>query len=137
MNPRTPEPQHPRTPITVVAAVIERDGRLLLARRLAGTHLAGLWEFPGGKCEPGEPHEACLARELEEELGVRAEIGEEMIAIDHTYPEKRVRLHFRRCAIDRDPEPRLGQELRWVSRVELRELALPEADRALVEMLTG
>ena len=56
--------------VVVIAAVIERDGHLLVARRLEGTHLAGLWEFPGGKCEPGEAHDACLARELTEELGV-------------------------------------------------------------------
>ena len=122
-------------PIVVLAAVIERDGRFLLARRLKGTHLAGLWEFPGGKCEPDEPHEACLARELCEELGVEASIGAELIVIDHAYPERTVRLHFRRCEIAADPQPMLGQELRWLTRAELGDVELPEADRALVEML--
>ena len=79
----------------MLAAVIERDGRFLVTRRLEGTHLAGLWEFPGGKCEPGETHEACLARELMEELGVVATIGDEILVTEHAYPERTVRLHFR------------------------------------------
>ena len=122
-------------PIIVLAAVIERDGHFLLARRLKGTHLAGLWEFPGGKCEAGEPHDTCLARELREELGVEASIGAELIAIDHVYPERAVRLHFRRCEIAGDPQPMLGQEIRWVTRDALGAIELPEADRALVQLL--
>jgi 8-oxo-dGTP diphosphatase len=125
-----------RDTIVVVAAVIERDGRFLLSRRLKGTHLAGLWEFPGGKCEPAETPEACLSRELTEELGVESTIGPEIIAIDHTYPERTVRLHFRRCAILGDPRPILGQDLKWVARAELTSFELPDADRALVELLT-
>jgi 8-oxo-dGTP diphosphatase len=124
-------------PIVVVAAVIERDGRVLVSRRLEGTHLAGRWEFPGGKCEPGESHEACLARELQEELGVtRTTVGEEIGAAEHAYPERVVRLHFRRCAIDEEPRGVLGQALRWVTRAELSTLDLPDADRDLVKRLT-
>lgn len=123
-------------PIVVVAAIIEEDGRYLLARRLAGTHLAGAWEFPGGKCEPGESHEACLARELREELNVEAVIGGEVLVVEHAYPERRVRLHFRRCAIDRPPAAMLGQELRWATREELGTMELPDADRPLVALLT-
>ena len=122
-------------PVIVLAAVIERDGRFLLARRLKGTHLEGLWEFPGGKCEASESHEDCLSRELREELGVEAIVGPELIVIEHAYPERIVRLHFRRCGIDGEPQPLLGQELRWVSRAELGEIEFPEADRALVEIL--
>ncbi len=122
--------------IVVLAAVIEREGKFLLARRLKGTHLEGLWEFPGGKCEGSETHEACLARELREELDVAATIGAELIVTEHAYPDRTVRLHFRRCDISGDPRPMLGQDLRWVSREELRALRLPEADRALVEMLS-
>jgi mutator protein MutT len=121
--------------VVVVAAVIERDGRFLLSRRLKGTHLAGLWEFPGGKCGPAETHEACLSRELAEELGVESTIGPEIVAIDHAYAERTVRLHFRRCAIAGQPRALLGQELRWVAREELAAFELPEADRTLVELL--
>ena len=124
-----------RDPVVVVAAVIERNGRFLMTQRLQGTHLPGLWEFPGGKCEPGESHEACLQRELNEELGVTGEIGPEIIVTEHAYPERIVRLHFRRCAIDGEPQARLGQAMRWVTRDELRTLPLPEADKALVEIL--
>jgi mutator protein MutT len=122
--------------VTVVAAVIERGGRYLVSRRLAGTHLAGLWEFPGGKCEPGESQERCLARELDEELGVASTVGPELIVVEHAYPDRSVRLHFRRCEVEGDPQPRLGQELRWVTASELSGLELPEADRGLVELLT-
>ena len=122
--------------IPVMAAVIERGGRFLVTRRLEGTHLPGYWEFPGGKCNPGETHEACLARELREELGIDARIGAEIVTIEHAYPERTVRLHFYRCEIAGDPRPLLNQEMRWVSRNEMRTLPFPEADRKLIELLT-
>jgi 8-oxo-dGTP diphosphatase len=123
-------------PTVVVAAVIKRNGRWLLARRLEGTHLAGLWEFPGGKCEPGEPHTACLQRELLEELGVESTVGAELIVSEFRYADRTVRLHFRECSIFGEPRPLLGQELRWATREELRTLRLPEADRAMVDRLS-
>jgi mutator protein MutT len=126
-----------RSAIPVLAAVIERDGRVLVTRRLEGSHLSGYWEFPGGKCDKGETHEACLARELREELGVEARIGPELLVTEHAYPEKTVRLHFRRCEIDAEPRALLNQQMRWVSRDEMRALAFPEADRALIAMLTA
>ncbi|TAK16692.1 MAG: (deoxy)nucleoside triphosphate pyrophosphohydrolase [Acidobacteria bacterium] len=121
--------------IVVLAGVIERDDAFLLTRRLKGTHLAGTWEFPGGKCEPDETHEACLARELEEELGVAASVGDEIFSVTHAYPERTVELHFRRCALAGTPRPLLGQEMRWVRRDELASLQFPEADRELIEKL--
>jgi 8-oxo-dGTP diphosphatase len=124
-------------PVIVVAAVIECDGRYLLTKRLEGTHLAGTWEFPGGKCESGESHEACLGRELEEELGARADIGVEIFAVEHAYPERVVRVHFRRCRLESEPRPALGQEMRWVPSEQLAALDLPEADRGLIELLTS
>ena len=122
--------------IVVLAAVIERDGRFLVTRRLADTHLSGLWEFPGGKCEPGESHDECLRRELLEELGVSAHVNEELLVTEHAYSERTVRLHFRRCEIAGEPKPVLGQEMCWVSRSELKTLEYPEADRALIALLT-
>lgn len=126
-----------RDVIPVLAAVIERDGRYLVTRRLTGSHLSGYWEFPGGKCDPGETHDACLARELREELGVEAAIGEELVVTEHAYPERTVRLHFRRCQIAAEPRPLLGQEMRWVSREEMRTMPFPDADRTLIELLTS
>jgi mutator protein MutT len=121
----------------VLAAIVERDGHFLVTRRLKGTHLEGLWEFPGGKCEPGETHEECLVRELAEELGVSATVGVEILVTEHAYPERSVRLHFRRCELDREPQPLLGQELRWVERAALGSLQFPEADAALIDLLVA
>ena len=121
--------------IVVLAGVIEHDEAFLLTRRLRDTHLAGTWEFPGGKCEPGETHEACLRRELAEELGVDAEIGDEIFTVTHAYAEHTVELHFRRCTITGAPTPLLGQDMRWVPRGELHALEFPEADRELIERL--
>ena len=95
----------------VTAAVIEHDGRLLVTRRPPGAHLEGYWEFPGGKCDPGETHETCLARELREELGVSAVIGAEILSVTHAYPDRVVELHFFQCSLTSTPIPQLGQEM--------------------------
>jgi len=129
-----PDDGAPRV-IVVLAAVIERDGRFLLTRRLAGTHLSGLWEFPGGKCEAGETHEECLRRELTEELGVRSTVGAELMTVEHPYPDRIVRLHFRRCEIHGDPAPLLGQEMKWATRSDLATLEFPPADVDLIALL--
>lgn len=126
-----------RTTIVVLAAVVERDGRILVTRRLKGTHLAGLWEFPGGKCGADEAHEACLARELDEELGVRSTVGREILVTEHAYPERTVRLHFRLAEIHDEPRSMLGQEIRWIERTELSSLEFPEADTELIALLTA
>lgn len=121
--------------LVVTAAIVERDGRFLVTRRPRGVHLEGLWEFPGGKCEPGESHDACLARELMEELGVHATIGDEIIVTEHAYPDRTVRLHFRRTEITGEPQARLGQQMQWVARESLDTLEFPAADRALIDRL--
>ena len=121
--------------VTVVAAVIEEDNRLLITRRPPGVHLEGLWEFPGGKCEPGESHGACLAREIREELDVEASVGEELLATAHAYPDRRVELHFLRCDLVGAPVPQLGQEMRWVARDELPLLPFPPADAEFIRRL--
>jgi 8-oxo-dGTP diphosphatase len=123
--------------VLVAAAVIEEGCRVLLTRRQPGVHLEGLWEFPGGKCEPGEALAACLAREIREELAVGATVGPELLAITHRYPDRRVELHFFRCAIEGAPAPQLGQEMRWVARRELTALEFPPADRALIARLVN
>ena len=123
--------------IVVTAAVIERDGEYLVTRRQRGVHLEGYWEFPGGKCEPGESLDDCLRRELVEELGVDAEIGDELLAVTHTYPNRRVELHFIACTLIGTPSPLLGQEMRWVAREDLRSLKFPPADEQLIRALTA
>lgn len=122
--------------IVVLAAVIERDARFLVTRRLKDTHLSGYWEFPGGKCEQGESHEDCLTRELMEELGVGSDVREELLVTEHAYPTRTVRLHFRRCELKDEPQPMLGQEMQWITREEMRSMRFPEADKELIELLT-
>lgn len=128
----------PRRTIVVLAAIVESaDGRLLITRRLDGTHLAGMWEFPGGKCEADERHEECLTRELAEELGVEGIVGDELLVTEHDYDDRLIRLHFRHCRIVGEPKPVLGQEMRWVQRRDLATLEFPPADRELIALLTG
>ena len=124
-----------RPRLIVTAAVIERDGRFLVTRRLEGTHLEGHWEFPGGKCETGESLAACLRRELIEELGSDAAIRDELLAVTHEYPERIVELHFIACDLVDAPSPLLGQEMQWVARDDLASLQFPPADDELIAML--
>lgn len=123
------------SPVVVTAAVIERQGRFLVTERLHGTHLAGFWEFPGGKCEAGEEPAACLMREIREELAVEVRIGPELLRTTHAYADRQVELHFFRCELLGEPVPVLGQRLRWVRAEDLRALPFPPADREMVEML--
>ena len=123
--------------VVVTAAIIEDAGRYFVTRRHKGVHLEGLWEFPGGKCEPGESLEDCLRRELREELGCDAVIGDEVFTVTHHYADRSVELHFLRSTLAGEPAPLLGQEMRWVARQDLRELQFPPADRELIAWLAG
>lgn len=123
--------------IVVAAALVERSGLVLVTRRQPGVHLAGSWEFPGGKCDAGESLTQCLVRELREELAMEVIVGEEVIVTAHAYEDRRVELHFLRCEARSEPVARLGQEVRWVTRTELGALQFPPADRELILMLTG
>jgi mutator protein MutT len=125
------------TPIVVVAAVIERDGTFLLTLRPDGTHLAGHWEFPGGKVHPSETHAEALRREVHEELDALVHVGELVHAVTHAYPEKTVALFFYRCTVSGEPKPMIGQEMRWVPKRQLAALPFPDADRELIRLLTG
>ena len=123
--------------VVVAAAVVQRGESYLVTRRLRGTHLEGMWEFPGGKCEAGETHAACLRREILEELGCGVEVGEKLLTVAHDYADRRVELHFFRCAMTGEPAPLLGQDIRWVNRAELRSLEFPPADADLIRLLAG
>ena len=123
--------------IVVTAAIVKDHGRYFVTRRLKGTHLEGLWEFPGGKIEAGESLADGLRRELQEELGTEVEVGEEVFTVTHHYPERSVELHFLACTFLNAPAPLLGQEMRWVPREELRSLEFPPADEELIRVLTG
>jgi 8-oxo-dGTP diphosphatase len=120
----------------VTAALIRQDGKLLIARRPAGGHLGGLWEFPGGKQETGETLEACLEREIHEELGVRVKAGPRLTAVAHEYPTRWITLHLFPCVIVAgEPRGLEGQETRWIDPNELRRYTFPPADSEIIEHL--
>ena len=131
--------------VVVAAAVIEEDDRFLVTRRPRGVlgvaraprqrQLEGFWEFPGGKCEASEDLGACLRREIAEELGTVAVTGAELLCVSHDYAERTVELHFIACRLAAPPTPLLGQEMRWVTRNDLKTLAFPPADEALIAKL--
>jgi len=120
-------------PVIVAAAVVIRDGRVLLTRRLEGQHLAGMWEFPGGKLEDGESPEEALARECREECGIDLEVAEILDVTHHRYPEKDVLLLFYRCEL-RAGEVRHLQvaDHAWVAPDDLDDYPLPPADERVV-----
>ncbi len=127
---------HP--PIDVVAGVIRRDGLLLITQRMPDDTLAGYWEFPGGKVDPGEELKTALQRELREEIGVETEIGQEIHRIVHPYPDRDVRLYFFDTRI-LSGEPRKIEvaDLRWIQVDQLMDFQFPEADRLLLDQLRG
>jgi 8-oxo-dGTP diphosphatase len=122
--------------ILVVAAIIERDEAFLLTRRQKGVHLEGLWEFPGGKIDPGETHAQALVRELREELGVDVHVKGLRFQTTHEYDDRTIALFFYDCELRGTPRPLLGQQMRWVPRDQLATLGFPPADRELIRMLT-
>ena len=127
-------------PLVLVAAVVlvDADGRVLLARRPEGKAMAGLWEFPGGKVEPGETPEAALIRELAEELGI--DVAASCLApytfASHAYPEFHLLMPLYVCRKWTGiPTAREGQRLAWVRPARLAEYPMPPADKPLVAML--
>ena len=122
--------------IDVAAALIFREGKLLITQRHADAHLGGLWEFPGGKREPNETFEACLTRELREELGIEVAVGHLVESLTHAYPEKTVHLRFYRCRWEQHEPQALGcSALKWVTVAELKDYAFPAADARLLDKL--
>ena len=126
-------------PKIVIAAVIERDGLILIARRKEGKQHPGKWEFPGGTLEVGETEQECLRRELEEELAVSAEIGELYCVSEYEYtPDFTIRLVAYRAYVASDTfSLNDHEEIRWVKPAELSGFDFPEADVPIVEKLAG
>ena len=122
--------------IEVAAALVFRKGKLLITQRFADDHLGGLWEFPGGKREDGESFEACLRRELDEELSIQVKVCELVEAVTHAYPEKTVHLRFFRCQWRCSEPVALGcADFRWVGPTELKLYDFPAADAQLLSKL--
>jgi mutator protein MutT len=121
--------------VSVVAAVVERNQQILVTRRPPGSHLAGMWEFPGGKIDDGESHPAALKREMREELDVDVDVRELAYRTTHAYSDRTVVIYFYRCELLGTPRPLLGQEMQWVGRADLLSLGFPPADTELIERL--
>jgi mutator protein MutT len=122
--------------VEVSAGLVFRDGRLLITQRYPDAHLGGLWEFPGGKRECNESFEACLTRELREELGIEVAVGDLVDTVEHEYPEKRVLLKFFRCEWRaNEPRPLGCPAFAWVAREDLGRYVFPAADARLLERL--
>jgi len=120
----------------VTAAVIEEDGKILIAKRRAGDRFGRLWEFPGGKLESGESPEQCLERELREELGIDVRVSGFLGSYPFSSPALSLELQvFRACIIGGRPCPREHEEVRWVSPGDLKSFSFTEPDRALVVKL--
>jgi mutator protein MutT len=131
-----PAIRHSSFIIEVSAALIFHDGKLLITQRHRGAHLGGLWEFPGGKREPGETFEQCLVREIREEIGIEVEVGEMFEEISHTYAERTVHLKFFTCKlISGKPRTLDCAAFKWVDKTELADFEFPAADTRLLEKL--
>ena len=124
--------------LVAACALVDADHRVLLCRRPEGKAMAGLWEFPGGKIGPGETPEACLVRELREELGldVAASCLAPLTFASHRYAEFHLLMPLYVCRVwEGLPEAREGQALKWLRPRAMTDLPMPPADRPLVAFL--
>lgn len=122
--------------INVSAALIFQNGNILITKRLPGYHLAGLWEFPGGKQEPDESLEECLERELKEELDIEVRAEKLISTVRHEYEKKIVSLHVFECShLSGDPKPIECQEFKWVKPEDLQLYEFPPPDLEIIELL--
>lgn len=127
-----------KTVHVAVGVLINADGAVLITRRPDHVHQGGLWEFPGGKVEDGEPAAAALNRELHEELGVTVQTAEPWLQVRHDYPDKRVWLDVWRVVAWRgEPQGREGQPLIWAQPAELAKFAFPAADQPIIAQLAS
>jgi A/G-specific adenine glycosylase len=128
-------PERPHYDVTA-AVVRAADGRLLIAQRKPDAMLGGLWEFPGGKCDPDETLPDCLRREICEELGLEIEVGRYLTTLEHGYTHFRITLHVFACRpLAGEPQALDCADWRWVRLDELDQFAFPATDRKIIEML--
>jgi A/G-specific adenine glycosylase len=119
-----------------VGVVLNDAGQVLIDQRLNEGLLGGLWEFPGGKQEPGEPIATTIVRELQEELAIEAEVGEELITLEHAYSHKRLRFVVHLCRwLSGEPQPLASQQVRWVDPAQLGEFPFPAANARIIAAL--
>jgi 8-oxo-dGTP diphosphatase len=119
-----------------VAVIWNEQEQILIDRRRPEGAMGGLWEFPGGKIEPGETIQECIQREIKEELGIEIEVGEHLITIDHTYTHLRVTLTVHHCRhLTGIPQALECDEVRWVNLAELEQFAFPQANVQIIQAL--
>jgi A/G-specific adenine glycosylase len=119
-----------------VGLVFDRSGRVLIDQRLEQGLLGGMWEFPGGKQEPGEAIADTIARELREELAIEVAVEEELIRLDHTYSHKRLRFIVHLCRhLAGEPQPLASQQVRWVEPGDLGAFPFPAANARIIAAL--
>jgi mutator protein MutT len=130
------EPADRKPHFNVTAGLIWRDGRVLITLRPKGSHLEGMWEFPGGKQEWEETLEACLSREIKEELDMTVRPDRRLMTVDHEYESKRISLHVFHCTLlSGEPRPLQGQAYRWAAPADLSNLPFPPPDAVIIERL--
>lgn len=135
MNQDVSSPPHK---IIGVAVIWNSSGQILIDRRRPLGVMGGLWEFPGGKIEPGETVIECIQREIKEELGINIEVGELLMTIDHTYTHLRVTLTVHMCKhVSGVPQPIECDEVRWVNLDELSQFEFPEANTQIISALNS
>jgi mutator protein MutT len=119
-----------------VAVIWNQTGQILIDRRKVGGTMGGLWEFPGGKIEPGETVEACIVREIQEELAIKITVGTQLISIKHTYPTFHLTLTVHHCQhISGVPQPIESEEIQWVDVSDLSNYQFPAANIAIINAL--
>ena len=132
------EARNPKPHYQVAAGLIWKDGKLLITKSPAGRHLAGFWEFPGGKQERNESLQGCLEREIREELGIEIKAESRFLSIHYEYQTKRITLHVFHCSgLKGRPESLEGQETRWVLPKDLKRYDFPPPDFKVIEALQG
>lgn len=119
-----------------VAVIWNQEQKILIDKRRQGGLLGGLWEFPGGKLEAGETLEACIEREIMEELAIAIEVGEHLITIEHTYTNFHVTLNVYHCRhTSGEPQPLECDEIRWVTLDEIDQFPFPKANEQIIAAL--
>ena len=129
-------PVPPPHKIIGVGVIWNTQQQILIDRRLPGGAMGGLWEFPGGKLEPGETVEECIKREIWEELGIVIEVGKHLITIEHDYTHLRVTLTVHHCQhLHGVPQPIESEEIRWVTLDEIDRYTFPQANGQIIAAL--
>lgn len=119
-----------------VAVIIDREGKILIDRRKAEGEMGGMWEFPGGKIEPGETVAECIQREIKEELNIEIAVGDRLTTITHTYKTFKVTLYVHYCQhLSGEPQPIECEEIHWVDPSQMNQYQFPQANAKIINLL--